>query len=48
MRGKKPAASAKNATTVVANDPDDLKGALKQIGGSQSDRWNNILANQAV
>ena len=36
------------ATTVVANDPDDLKGALKLIGGSRSDSWNNILANQAV
>ena len=35
-------------TTVVANDPDDRKGALKKIGGSQSDCWNNTLANQAV
>jgi hypothetical protein len=35
-------------TTVVANDPDDRKGRLKNIGGSQSDNWNNILANQAV
>jgi hypothetical protein len=48
MRGKKPAAGEKKATTVVVNDPDDLKGALKHIGGSQSNRWNNILANQAV
>src|SRR5437763_11364591 len=24
------------------------KGALKDIGGSQSDSWNNILVNQAV
>jgi hypothetical protein len=24
------------------------KGALKDIGGSQSDHWNNTLANQAV
>src|SRR5208282_5363205 len=38
----------KRAKTVVANDPDDLKGTLKHIGGSQSDQWNNILANQAV
>src|SRR4051794_26130264 len=35
-------------TTIVANDPDDLKGVLKQIGGSQSDRWNSVLATQAV
>lgn len=47
MTGKKTAKEAKPAT-VVANDPDDLKGRLKNIGGSQSDHWNNILANQAV
>jgi hypothetical protein len=35
-------------TTVVADDPGDRKGALKAIAGSQSDNWNNILANQAV
>jgi hypothetical protein len=34
--------------TVVADDPDDQKGALMKIGGSKSDRWNNTLANQAV
>src|SRR2546426_732397 len=47
MSTKKPVAD-KKATTVVANDPDDLKGTLKRIGGSQSDHWNNILANQIV
>jgi hypothetical protein len=46
MSGKKPAA-ANTPTTVVADDPDDLKGTLKRIGGSQSDHWNNTLANQA-
>lgn len=35
-------------TTVVANDPADRKGTLKTIGGSESDNWNNTLANQAV
>jgi hypothetical protein len=35
-------------STVVANDPDDLKGALKNVGGSRSDHWNNTLAGQAV
>lgn len=35
-------------TTVVADDPEDQKGRLKSIGGSQSDHWNNTLANQAV
>ena len=46
MSSKKPAATT--PTTVVADDPDDRKGRLKNIGGSQSDHWNNILANQAV
>ncbi|MBN8957380.1 MAG: hypothetical protein J0H17_12555 [Rhizobiales bacterium] len=35
-------------STVIANDPEAWKGRLKHIGGSQSDHWNNILANQAV
>ena len=47
MARKKPAKS-NELTTVVANDPEDRKGALKSIGGSQSDHWNNTLANQAV
>ena len=34
--------------TMVASDPDDLKGTLKNIGGSCSDHWNNLLANQAA
>ena len=45
MTAKKP---ANTPTTVVADDPDDRKGRLKNIGGSQSDHWNNTLANQAV
>jgi hypothetical protein len=40
--------SANTPTTVIADDPDDRKGRLKGIGGSQSDHWNNTLANQAV
>jgi hypothetical protein len=47
MTGKKTAKETK-PSTVVANDPDDLKGTLKNIGGSRSDHWNNILANQTV
>lgn len=46
MSTRKPAADAPK--TVVADDPDDRKGRLKNIGGSQSDHWNNTLANQAV
>ncbi|HEU4805663.1 MAG TPA: hypothetical protein VFS91_07630 [Nitrobacter sp.] len=47
MTGKKIAKETK-APTLVVNDPDDLKGTLKNIGGSRSDHWNNILANQTV
>jgi hypothetical protein len=47
MTAKKAAKDTK-PSTVVANDPDDLKGALKNIGGSRSDHWNNILGNQTV
>src|SRR5688572_16929395 len=42
--------SAKKTTpsTAVINDPQDLQGTLKHVGGSQSDNWNLLLANQAV
>jgi len=46
MTGKKTANETK--PVAVANDPDDLKGTLKAIGGSRSDHWNNILASQTV
>src|SRR4051812_30756258 len=35
-------------TVVEVHDPSNLPGRLKLIGGSMSDDWNNILANQAV
>ena len=41
-------AKQSNGSTVIADDPDDRKGRLKDIGGSQSDHWNNILANQTL
>jgi hypothetical protein len=44
----KVASGDREAATVVANDPNDLKGELKRIGGSQSDHWNNIIANQTI
>jgi hypothetical protein len=47
MTAKKSAAKAE-PKTIVADDPDDRKGRLKSIGGSQSDHWNNLLAGQAV
>jgi hypothetical protein len=47
MKSKKlPAPSS--ATTLVTIDPEKRKGALQAIGGSRSDDWNNIVANQAV
>ena len=48
MTAKKSAADSKKPVTVIADDPEALKGSLKCIGGSQSDHWNNILANQTV
>ena len=45
---KRKTKKANEPTTVVADDPEDRKGALKTIGGSQSDHWNNTLANQTV
>jgi hypothetical protein len=47
MTSKKTAANAK-PQTVIAGDVDDRKGRLKRIGGSQSDHWNNTLANQTL
>jgi hypothetical protein len=35
-------------STVVADDPADRQGRLQSIGGSQSDHWNNALANQTL
>jgi hypothetical protein len=32
----------------IAHEPDDLAGTMKQIGGSRSDHWNDILGNQAL
>jgi hypothetical protein len=32
----------------VHNDPAKQKGALKSVGGSASDDWNNLVANQTV
>jgi hypothetical protein len=33
---------------ILARDPATLSGKLKPIGGSQSDDWNNIIANQTL
>src|SRR5919204_1065967 len=41
----KPSAKPRREMTLTIGT---RKGALKDIGGSQSDNWNNILVNQAV
>ncbi len=46
--GQQQASSGKGETIVIADDPEDRKGRLKTLGGSQSDHLNNILANQTV
>jgi hypothetical protein len=35
-------------TTMVTNDIDDFKGTLRNVGGSRSDVWNTIIADQTV
>ena len=45
MTARKPATTP---TTVVADDPDNRKRLLKYVGGSQSDHWNNTLADQVL
>ena len=48
MRGKKADAEGNQPTIGAVDDSDDYRGALKRIGGSPSDKWNHVLANQAV
>jgi hypothetical protein len=48
MSRKNAGIGEKKPATVSINKPDNLKGSLKSIGGSQSDNWNNLLANQAL
>jgi hypothetical protein len=48
MSRKKSGAAEPKPASVSVDHPDNLKGALKSIGGSQSDNWNSILANQAL
>src|SRR4051794_16773080 len=48
MVTKNKSASKPAPTLVEAHDPTSLPGRLKRLGGSMSDDWNNILANQTV
>jgi len=47
MSTKKPVQGDEKVMTVVGN-PEALEPKLKQLGGSQSDHWNNVLANQTL
>ena len=40
--------ATKKTTSVSVNDPDSHAGKLKCLGGSQSDHWNTLIAEQAV
>jgi hypothetical protein len=44
----KPPKSAPKGKTIVVDDPKGQEGRLKNMGGSQSDAWNTVLANQAI
>src|SRR2546423_4802993 len=33
---------------VEAHDPSSLPGKLRSLGGSKSDTWNNVVANQTI
>ncbi len=48
MTIQKPATKRKKAETATLDDEDALKGTLRHLGGSRSDRWNHVLASQAV
>jgi hypothetical protein len=48
MTEKEPPAEGEHADSMDADDPYDLKGVLKRLGGSQSDHWNKVLIDQTV
>ena len=47
MIGKEIVKEAK-PSALVANDPDVCKGKLRDTGGSRSDVWNTIVADQTI
>jgi hypothetical protein len=48
MSAKKAHPVEKKEKVIVAKDPTQQPGKLKLIGGSGSDDWNNVLANQTI
>jgi hypothetical protein len=47
MSSKKPASDEEKSKAISAKDPDN-PGTMKRLGGSQSDHWNETVANQAL
>ena len=45
---QQPKQSAPKPVTVTMNDPARNTGRLRQLGGSQSDDWNNRIANDTI
>jgi hypothetical protein len=48
MKANNPVTNGKPVTTVQMDGPPDYEGKLKHMGGSQSDRWNTVVASQTV
>jgi hypothetical protein len=48
MSQNKPAKGNDKIRTIVAKDPAQQPGKLKMLGGSTSDEWNDVLANQTI
>jgi len=48
MSAKNPAADDKKGMTINLTDPESFNGTLKDLGGSKSDHWNNILVGQSI
>ena len=48
MSAKRPVREAAKIKTIAARDPANEAGKFKMIGGSASDNWNNVLADQAL
>src|SRR5215467_12797629 len=48
MSAKNPTADDKKGMTINLTDPESFNGTLKDLGGSKSDHWNNILVGQSI
>ena len=48
MSSKMAASRMQKAKALSGQHPDNVKAAMKRVGGSQSDDWNATVANQAL